>query len=154
YAAAGEACNTPEITTATCPSSQSCHVVPPSGFLPGKYCIYKRGDDYCPSGTYTERHQYSGSFSDDRGCFPCISNSTGGPSHTSGVTVTFYGAWTCTDAGATMPVPSACRPITGNPRSAKMTGSPVVTAAPSCMPLTANAIPRGSARPDDVWTLC
>lgn len=89
-----------------CGATSACIPVPKSPF--GFTCMYKVGDNPCPSGPYTHKHVYYTGYQDGRTCSACSCGSPTGQ-NCSGTVKTYTDS--CSSDETVMSVPNQCYPI-------------------------------------------
>jgi hypothetical protein len=128
-------------STAGCDAGRVCISPAPPGW---RSCVYSPGDVACPAGSYSARHVYYGSATDDRGCAPC---SCGAPT---GVTCAATVMIGCGTAGQTFAVPTSCTSLT-DPGSVQVVSAPA-SGGGSCAP--SGGEPTGSVSAESPTTIC
>jgi hypothetical protein len=119
-----------------------------------KFCVFRGGDQACPSGPYSTRVFFHGDVDDTRACGSCSCEAPKG--RTCGGTVQLFSADVsvgCTTIpSVSISVDGTCQVGSSMARSAKYV--PSSPAGGACSPVTANLLVEGEIKPKDPVTVC
>ena len=137
---------------AGCSGQDRCLPKPASPFA-GRVCIGKAGDQTCPTGAFSKKHLYDGSFTDTRACEMCQCNGPVGG--TCKMQIELHSDDPCVALPIATFQAGTCAPLVGNPRIGGRVAT--VTEAPnggSCTPTQVDPAKMGGVAAGDPTTFC